>query len=181
METVEHGEPGKGVPDPDDRVRIRLHGNPFTYVVKVTTGTRSGPQVAELTITADQGTAVDHDTLRGVPVRRLAYAAAQWIERAGGVFSLPSDTTETYRQPENHDDRVYLAAREAERALALGMPVRQTVAEQLNISTRTADRLLARARAEGFMSDEPLPKRPQPRPRDTTTTTTTTTKGNRRR
>ena len=42
-----------------------------------------------------------------------------------------------------------------------------TVADDLVVSTRTADRLLAKAKAEGFLDADDLPKRPQPRQKDT--------------
>jgi len=104
-----------------------------------------------------------------VPVRRLAYTAAQWIERWCGHIGSPADTAEAWTRPENNDPNVYRAARIADRALSLGLPVRRTVAEQMAVSTRTVDRLLKRAKAEGWLSDEPLPKRPQPQQRDNTT------------
>ena len=61
------------------------------------------------------------------------------------------------------------AARIADKALALGLAVRPTVAAELGVSKTTVDRLLKRAKAEGWFDDEPLPKRPQPPQRDTTT------------
>ena len=64
--------------------------------------------------------------------------------------------------------RVHQAAMLAERALALGQPVRPTVAAELNVSKTTVDRLLKRAKAEGLFEDRPLPKRPPPQQRDTT-------------
>lgn len=159
------------VPENDERVAIRLVGHPFRYVVKVATAKGRDPQLTELTITtADSDTApVDHQAVRSIPVRRLAYTAAQWIERYGGQVSYLDDTAESRTQPENHDTKVYRAARIAERALRLGQPVRPTVAAELNVSTKTVDRLLKRAEAEGWWDGQPLPKRPQPQQRDTTT------------
>ena len=49
------------------------------------------------------------------------------------------------------------------------MPVRPTVAKELNVSTRTVDRLLAKAKAQGWFDNQPLPKRPQPKQRGFTT------------
>jgi hypothetical protein len=161
------------VPNDDERVSIRLVGHPFRYVVRVVTAKGREPRLTELTMRADDPTArdgdVSHATLREVPVRRLAYTAAQWIERWGGQIGSPDDTVETRTQPENHDPKVYRAAQIAERALSLGQPVRPTVAAALEVSTRTVDRLLKRAKAEGWLSDGPLPKRPQPQQRDTKT------------
>lgn len=157
-------------PQPDERVSIRLVGHPFTYVVRVATAKGREPRLAELAVLADDpdGGDVDHSALRAVPVRRLAYTAAQWIERYGGLVGFVDDTAEARTQPENHDTKVHRAAQVAERALGLGLPVRPTVAAELNVSTRTVDRLLQRAKAEGWFDGQPLPKRPQPQQRDTT-------------
>lgn len=163
--------PFQRIPAPDERVAIRLVGHAMTYTVRVATGRRSGPTIIELTIAADSDSEpVDYDAVRAVPVRRLAVTAAQWIERCGGQVGYVDDTAETRTQPENHDPRVWQAAQTAERALALGQPVRPTVAAELNVSPSTVDRLLKRAKAEGWFDDEPLPKRPPPQQRDTTTT-----------
>ncbi|MBD0024395.1 hypothetical protein GII33_16230 [Gordonia pseudamarae] len=153
-------------PAPDERVAIRLHGHPRTYVVRVVTTGRE-PQLTELSVIADAGTTVDPAALREIPARRLAYSAAQWIARLGGQVAYASDQAETRTRPEDADPRVWDAARIADRALALGLPVRQTVADDLVVSTRTADRLLAKAKAEGFLDADDLPKRPQPRQKDT--------------
>ncbi|BBZ08301.1 hypothetical protein MDOR_24700 [Mycolicibacterium doricum] len=165
-----HSGPFGRTPRPDERVAIRLAGHPVTYVVRVTTSRGSGPALTELTLTADDGAVVGYDEVRAFSVRRLAVTAAQWIERCGGQIGYVDDTAEVQTQPENHDPRVYRAAQIAERALALGQPVRPTVAAELHVSTKTVDRLLKRARSEGWFDDEPLPKRPPPRPSDTTTT-----------
>jgi hypothetical protein len=122
---------------------------------------------------ADDGGAVDFAAVRAVRVRRLAYTAAQWIERIGGQVGFVDDTTEVRAQPENHDPRVYRAVQIAEKALSLGLPVRPTVAAELGFSPRTVDRLLKRAKAEGWFDGQPLPKRPPPQQRDTTAATTT--------
>lgn len=158
------------IPNDDERVDIRLVGHPFRYIVRAATAKGRDPRLTELTVRADDGGDIDHTAMRQVPVRRLAYTAAQWIERSGGLVGSPDDTAETVTQPENHDPKVYRAAQIADRALSLGQPVRPTVAAELNVSTRTVDRLLKRAKAEGWLSDDPLPKRPQPQQRDTTTT-----------
>lgn len=161
------------VPEDDERVAIRLAGHPFTYVVRVVTAKGREPRLSELTMRADRptddGGDVNYDTLRAVPARRLAYTAAQWIDRHGGLIGDPSDTAETHTQPENHDPKVHKAAQLAEQALSLGLPVRPTVAAELNVSTRTVDRLLQRAKAEGWFDGQALPKRPQPKQRDTKT------------
>lgn len=167
--TSEESDRSEGtVPSPVERMTIRLHGHPRTYVVRAVADGRSGPKLTELTIVADDGSAIDHNTLRAVPARRLAYSAAQWLDRAGGRFVLPNDTSEVLgRQPENSDARVHEVARRVDAALALGLPVRRTVADGMNLSTATVDRLIAKAKAEGFLDAAELPKRPQPRQKGT--------------
>ncbi|BDB41976.1 hypothetical protein Mkiyose1088_41440 [Mycobacterium kiyosense] len=154
------------IPEPRERVAVRLVGHPFTYVVRVQTAKDSGPRITELTITAGDGGAVDYEAVRAVPVRRLAYTAAQWIARKGGQVWFFGETVEAWTQPDVAAPPVYQAAKIAEEALALGLPVRPTVAARLNVSKTTVDRLLKRAKAEGWFDDKPLPKRPQPPQRD---------------
>lgn len=158
------------IPGPDERVAIRLVGHPVTYVVRATSRAASEPHLTELTMIADDGHAIDYDAVRAVPVRRLAHTAAQWIARAGGLVGFPDDTAEAHTQPENHDPRIWRAAQIAERALSLGLSVRPTVAAELNVSKSTVDRLLRRAKAEGWLDGQELPKRPPPQQRDRTTT-----------
>lgn len=172
--------PFQRMPGPDERVAIRLVGHRVTYLVRVTTSAASEPRVAELTMIADGGTAIDYDAVRAVPVRRLAHTAAQWIARAGGLVGFPDDTAEAHTQPENHDPRLWRAAQIAERALSLGLSVRPTVAAELNVSKSTVDRLLRRAKAEGWFDGQELPKRPPPQQRDSTTTAPTTPEETRR-
>lgn len=153
------------IPSPDERAAIRLHGHPFTYVVRVTTDRQSGPRLTELAVIADDGGTVDYASIRSVPVRRLAYTTAQWIEQCAGLVSFVDSMGEVQGRPEEADPKVYLAALLAEQALSLGIPVRPFVAAELSVSTRTVDRLLDKARAEKWFDDGPLPKRPQPKQR----------------
>lgn len=146
------------IPQDDERVAIRLHAIPFTFAVRVTTDKHAGPRVTELDITADEGHAVERTVLQSIPVRRLAASAAQWIEQYGGQVWPVGDVTETFRRPENPSPQVWDAAQHANKALALGLPVRPYVAEQLIVSKSTVDRLLKRAKAEGWFEDQPLPK-----------------------
>ncbi|MCV7300666.1 hypothetical protein H7J93_13605 [Mycobacterium barrassiae] len=155
------------IPENDERVAVKLEGHPLTYVVKVATAKGREPRLTELTITTNNETArIDTQAMRSINPRRLAYTAAQWIERHGGQVGYVDDTAESGTQPEHHDSRVYQAAKIAERALSLGQPVRPTVAAELNVSTKTVDRLLKRAAAESWWDGKPLPKRPQPPQRD---------------
>lgn len=170
---VESVEPaGKG------QVRIRLHGYPYTFIARPTIrSTDTGPELAELTIISDEDHVVDYEALRAIPARRLAYTAAQHLDPrrrptlAGRRWRhVDPNHVETFaaHTAAPFDARVVLAAALAEHAQTLGLPIRATVAEELGVSKRTADRLLKRAKAEGLLEDRPLPRRPPPRQRDTT-------------
>ncbi|ORW43111.1 hypothetical protein AWB90_18330 [Mycobacterium paraense] len=125
--------------------------------------------LCELTVVADDGLAVDYAAVRAIPVRRLAHSAAQWIARAGGAVAFPGDYEQTHRQPENADPRLYEVSWRIDAAIMNGQPVRRTVAEEMNISTATLDRLIAKAKLFGFLDGTELSRRPQPKQRDTTT------------
>lgn len=172
VESTDSGEPGHKpgrVPEPHERVRIRLHGHPQTYVVRAETGP-DGPQLTELTITADDG-AVDYAIVQPV-VRRLAATAVQWHHRIGGLIWAPGDTTQTFIRPEvGADDQLSAVARLVQEARDLGLPVRKTVREQMHLSFGTLDRLIRRAKDEGLLDDESLPKAPPPRQRDASPST----------
>jgi hypothetical protein len=169
-------EVGKKSADP---VKIRLAGHNCTYLVRVAL-TDTGPELAELTMIADAGHAIDYESLRAVPARRLAYTAAQHLDRLAGPpnFSLaavagrgwPADRITQFAEDTKPPPTVGVlrAVALAEHALSLGLPVRPTVAAQLGVSKTTVDRLLKRAKAEGLFEDRPLPKRPPPQQRDTT-------------
>lgn len=156
-------------PAPDERVAIRLVGHAMTYYVRVTTSLATGPVITELTLAADDGQAVDYAAVRAIPVRRLAYSAAGWIDRAGGVLAFPGDYAETRARPESADPRLSELAWRIESAIKAGEPVRPTVAHDMHVSPSTLDRLIAKARAEGLLKGVELPRRPQPQQRDTTT------------
>lgn len=154
------------IPKPDERIATRLVGHPYLYVVKVSTDKRAGPRLTELTITADDGHAVDYDALRAVPARRLAYSARQWIDRAGGQVMFPGDYRETRTRPESADPRLSELGWRIEQAVMNGEPVRATVAKQLGVSTATLGRMIRKARAENLLEGVEIPQRPQPRQRD---------------
>lgn len=153
------------MPEPDERVAIRLHGHPQTYTVRAETGP-DGPQLTELTITADKGQAVDYAIAQPV-VRRLAATAVQWHHRLGGLIASVADTAQTHTRPElGTDDRLAAVARCVQEARELGLPVRKTVSDRLHVSLGTLDRLIRQAKDEGLLDDESLPKAPPPRQRD---------------
>jgi hypothetical protein len=153
-------------PKPDERVAIRLHQHPYTYVVRVTASRHSGPKLTELMLIADDGHTVDYEALRTVPVRRLAFSARQWIARNGGKFAAPGDYRQTQTQPENADPQLTELAWRIEYAVMNGEPVRKTVAADLGVNLRKLDRMIARAKAEGLLDGVVIPRRPQPQQRD---------------
>ncbi|MGP4054129.1 hypothetical protein ACTWP6_04785 [Mycobacterium sp. 4D054] len=175
VESVDYADPpAKGTkpqyrtPKTDERVAIRLHGHPHTYIVRVTATKGAAPALAELTIKADDAGSdpVDYDALRSVPARRLAYSARQWISRGGGAFAMPDDQHDTFTQPDNADDRLVKLPDLIENAIMDGLPVRPTVAAQLGVGKRTLDRMISKARAEGLLDGIEIPRRPSPKQRD---------------
>jgi len=164
---VRSGEPdGQRVPEPGERVAIRLHGHAQTYVVRAVADA-SGPRLIELTITADEGGAVDYAAVQPV-VRRLTYTAVQWMARAGGLIAHPDDTAETYARPEQGTDSRLIEVRDlVTESLALGLPVRKTVAARLRVSPATVDRPIRAAKDEGLIDSNSLPKARPPRQRGT--------------
>lgn len=178
VESVDYADPPKKgtkpryrTPKPDERVAIRLHDHPYTYVVRVTATKGNAPALAELTIVADDpgSEPVDYEALRSVPARRLAYSARQWISRGGGAFAMPDDQRDTFTQPDNADDRLVKLPDLIENAIMDGLPVRPTVAAQLGVAKRTLDRMISKARAEGLLDGIEIPRRPSPKQRDTLT------------
>jgi hypothetical protein len=161
---------GERVPKRGERVAIRLVEHPVTYVVQVTTSAATGPTISELTLIADDGHAVDYAAVRAIPVRRLAYSAAGWIDRAGGQIAFPGDYSETHTRPEiaatSPNDRLSELPWRIESAIMSGEPVRPTVAREMHVSTSTLDRMIAKARAEGLLDGIELPRRPSPQQRD---------------
>lgn len=155
-------------PAPDERVKIRLHGHPFTFVVRVKADPATGPILTEMTVIADRDETVTHAALRSVPLRRLAYSAHRWITTDGGLIGSPGDYRETRARPDVADPRLGELHWRIEQAIRDGEPVRPTVARDLGVSTKTLDRLIAKAKAEGLLEgvELPLSRRPPPRQRD---------------
>ncbi|WP_405136577.1 hypothetical protein [Nocardia sp. NBC_01388] len=170
-------DPGRGEGDPtmdgaipalDSAVVVELVGHPHRYVVRVEPGP-DGPVVVELRMISDTAAPIDYVAIKSVSVRRLAYAAMQWLTGAGGQFAHPGDAPDTLARPEaadgirrqrKADDALLTEVSEhAAYAVAHGFRVKEHVAERMHASTATAARWLAKAKAEGFMPDVPLPKR----------------------
>ncbi|MGC4960412.1 hypothetical protein [Gordonia sp. DT101] len=155
----------------DGRTEIRLHDLPFTFHVRSGTDA-DGPFIRELTVVADEGAAVDYHALRAIPARRLAHTAVQTaarelcdlgVEAVGYSF----DNTARPDEADGADPRVWEVAQRAQIAIQEGHPVRATIAEDMNLTKATVDRLIKKAKDAGFLAAD-LPKRPQPRQKDTT-------------
>lgn len=155
-------------PTPNERLKIRLHGHPFTFVVRVKANPTTGPVLTEFTVTVPEGDdhAITHAALRSVPLRRLAYSAWNFINSGGGLIGSPGDYRETHTRPDVADPRLGELHWRIEQAIRDGDPVRPTVAKQLGVSPKTLDRLIAKAKAEGLLDGVELSRRPPPRQRD---------------
>jgi hypothetical protein len=159
---------GVPMPDDDEPVAVRLHGYPYLFVVRVCAGA-TGPAVWHIEITADAGAEVDYNALRSIPLRRIALSAHNWLRRFGGAIAEPGDHDLARRRPDDRDaisGRLHELVWRVEQAIASGLPVRKTVAAEMQLSTATIDRLIAKAKAGGLMDDIEIPKRPGPRQRD---------------
>ncbi len=166
------GEPVKSgnIPALESPVVVELHGHePHRYVVRAAPGP-SGPVLVELRILGDGGTPIDPAIVKAIPVTRLAYAAMQWLTRAGGLLGQPGDTAETYARPETEEttrrrrkaDAALLeeVAGHVTDALAKGLPVQWYVGQRMGgASAATADRWIRKAKEGGFIEDRPLPRR----------------------
>ncbi|WP_305779509.1 hypothetical protein [Nocardia nova] len=125
--------------------------------------------LVDLRMVSDSGAPIDYAAIKAVSVRRLAYAAMQWLTSAGGQFAQPGDTAETLTRPEKavsirgqrKADDALLAevAEHAAYAVTHGLRVKEHVAERMHTSTATVGRWLRKAKVEGFLDDSPLPRR----------------------
>ncbi len=155
------------VPAANERVKVRLHGHPFDFVVRVKADPATGPVLTEFAVsTKDDSEAVTHAALRSVPLRRLAYSAHRFIATGGGLVGSPGDYREMHTRPDVADPRLGELHWRIEQAIRDGLPVRPTVAADLGISTKTLDRLIAKAKAENLLEGVELSRRPPPRQRD---------------
>lgn len=191
MKTVRLPEPGRGEGEPvrdgrlpamDGPVVVELHGHRHRYVVRAAP-TEHGPVLTDLRVVGDGG-ALDYDALTPLPLRRLAYAAMQWLSSAGGLFADPGDTEKSRTEPENADhvrrrnkateELLNAVAEHVTYAVENGLPVQQYVGRKLDRSKPAVARYIARAKAEGFLPDTPLPKvqsevrKPRTRPNPST-------------
>ena len=97
-----------------------------------------------------------------------ARRAIRELDAAG--FDTGRETRkEVERRPETADDRAFRIAQLVHAAQEQGRTVRRYVKDQTGYSPATIDRLIRRAKDEGWLDDHDLLSRPQPRQRDHTT------------
>ncbi|WP_341267043.1 hypothetical protein [Gordonia malaquae] len=164
----------------DGLIEIPLVGHNHRYQVRVD---RTGaiPQLIELRLVSEDDTAeIDPATIRQVPVRRLAHAAAMFIAYADGAFTTIREVEDPAlnTRPENRgrqvlDDAHYRNVADLlMRAQQLGhSSPRQAVRDQMygRPSLPTVDRWIREAKVRGYLA----------RDWSTAPTTPTTSKDNR--
>ena len=145
----------------DDLIEVRLVGHDHRYVVRVDLD-GPAPRLTELRIVADSPDAeIDPSTIRQVPVRRLAAAAARFVSRADGAFvtadevadptliSRPEVAERRGRRPRLDDDHYRQVAALLTEARRLGYSPREYVAEQMHAAISTVDRWIREAKRRG--------------------------------
>lgn len=172
-------------------IRVTLHGHPHRYVVAVTTG-KGGPKLIDLHIEAAAGQSITPESLRAIPSRRLAHAAARWaLEADGKIFTgpflgpeaddmtteqmdqaiteiraeadaRPEATTARGKRGPEHFRRVADLVRTASRS---GFQVRPTVAEEFNVSLPTVDKWIRKCKDDGLLAEDEM-RAPTPRSDD---------------
>lgn len=148
--------------------RVFLHGHPCVYEVRAAR-TPDGPVLLDMRVTPlEDGGQVTADTLKSIPVRRVAAAAI-----GAGAFSpdddlLPPDEPEEldwsrWREPEKpkrkragrppvYGPEHYAEVAEVARtARASGKSARRAIAERWSMSETTADKWMREARRLGLL------------------------------
>jgi hypothetical protein len=145
----------------DGLIEIPLFGHRHRYRVRIDSS-GPAPRLVELHLVSDDDAAeIDPDTIRQVPVRRLAKAAARFIALtehgvalAGDVYD-PTDLRRPDIEPPNRrklDDAHYRqVARLLLWAREIGESPREYVAGQLGSPLPTVDRWIAKAKRLGFL------------------------------
>lgn len=156
------------VPQLTSRVRVELRGHAMAYVVRVATGPQ-GPRLVELTIVGDDANPVDGAALTRIPLQRVAIAAAQWLDGAGGQFVGPGQASDPdlFTRPELArrrrqritDELLRTVADTVRHAVANGRPVRTWAAEELHTTPGTLDRWVRAAKDRGFLGEDEVPRK----------------------
>jgi hypothetical protein len=171
------GEPGSA----DGLIEIPLVRHRHHYRVRIDSG-GAAPRLVELhLVSVDDAAEIDPDTIRQVPVRRLAKAAARFINLTEYGVALAGDIdnpTDLERPDHLRGNRKYDAVhyREVARLLMaarrMGLPPREYVAERFApVSLPTVDRWIAEAKKLGFLRRDWATTAVTDRHPSTTTTT----------
>jgi hypothetical protein len=144
----------------DGLIEIALVGHPHRYRVRIELNT-AAPRLLELHIVpGDTKVEIDPMTIRQIPVRRLAKAAARFIgltERKvslAGDFEDPTNLIRPDHEPGGRtlDDVHYRqVANLITTAREWGLSPREHVAAQLEASLPTVDRWIKEAKNRGFL------------------------------
>jgi hypothetical protein len=148
----------------DGLIEIPLVGHAHRYRVRVELSS-GAPRLVELHLIGDDAE-IDPATIRQVPVRRLAKAAARFISltehgvAVAGDFDDPTDLLRPdYVRPSRRpgratklDDVHYRQVANLLRAAReIGLPPREYVADRLGGATPTIDRWIAEAKRRRFL------------------------------
>ncbi|NDK92306.1 hypothetical protein GYA93_22500 [Gordonia desulfuricans] len=98
-----HVDRVEGSPGDLAGIRVTLHGHDHQYVVGVVTG-KGGPRLVDLQIRSETDAAISPETLRAIPSRRLAHAAAKFAYTHDGKFGTPLLDVGTQTALEHMDD-----------------------------------------------------------------------------
>ncbi|WP_341257065.1 hypothetical protein [Gordonia malaquae] len=101
---VAHVDRADGSPGDLAGIRVTLHGHAHQYVVAVALG-KGGPRLVDLRVSSESGVSIKQDTLRAVPTRRLAVAAAQYARTHDGKLGTPALDVATQTALAHMDDQ----------------------------------------------------------------------------
>lgn len=143
-------------------IEIALYGHDFRYQVRIDRSAGT-PRLAELRmICADESGDIDPATVRNVPVRRLAKAAARFISmtehgvaNAGDMFDptgLSRPDLEPGRRRRNLGPEHYRqVAALLLKAREIGLPPREHAADYFGVALPTLDRWIKQAKERGYL------------------------------
>lgn len=149
------GEPGSA----DGLIEIPLFGHDHRYRVRIDSS-GPAPRLIELHLIPAADAEIDPATIRQVPVRRLAKAAARFISltehgvAVAGDLDDPTDLLRPDHKPGRRklDDVHYRqVAKLITAAQKMGLPPREYVGERLHGSLPTVDRWIAEAKRRRFL------------------------------
>lgn len=153
-----NGDPGSD----GGLIEVPLFGHRYSYQVRVELLPSRAPRLAELRMIASDGdTDIDPTSVRDIPVRRLAKAAARFIsltEHGIGVAGDEYDPTDLRRpdiEPPTRRKLDEAHYRQVAKLLLwareIGESPREYVSAQLSTSLPTVDRWIAKAKKLGFL------------------------------